>query len=53
MEELTRILNVQITVIGDKELFNSKKAAVKEVKSMFDDCDDVQVTVQDFIIDKE
>lgn len=52
MKEVTRIATIQVTKIakGDVE-FTTKEECEKYLRKLFRVCDDVQVTVQDFVID--
>lgn len=52
MAKLTRIATIQVTIIDDACECLPKEAAEKNLKDIFSYCDDVQVTVQDFVIDE-
>ena len=55
MAEVTRIVTIQATLIerGDVDELVSKDYCEKAIKDDFAYCDDVKVTVQDFVIEKE
>lgn len=55
MTELTRIATIQVTKIakGNDRDFATKEDCEQYLRDLFRFCDDVQVTVQDFINEKE
>ena len=56
-KEVTRVMTVRITVIGDEKDMMDKKEATKEMEELIKGClnaDDVKVMkVQDFVADKK
>lgn len=52
MTEVTRVATIQVTKIarGNVE-FTTREECEKYLRKLFSICDDVQVTVQDFIMD--
>lgn len=53
MIERTRVITIELTVIGDKDRFASKQYAERMLTGMFPEADDVHVTVKDFDMEKE
>lgn len=51
--EQTRIIRIEVTVIDDANTYGPAEDVVAFWKSKFEGNDDVKVTVQDFLIDKE
>lgn len=48
MVERTRIITIEMTVIGNKDRFASKQYTERMLRGTFPEADDISVKVQDF-----